>query len=151
MTAPPNAPPAAERFPRHLRLWVDAICLATGADQEHLLNACINHAIDEWPVELCDIEQLADWTHEGLLRAAMAPKAPPCPEPSDAQHLLTLRTLQMVGKLALATEQALHLGDRKTAIQMLRLTSREWTQFKGNLAIEAALDALGAISKDREA
>lgn len=105
----------------------------------------------EFPHALTEIEQLEDWTHEGLIAAALAPPAPPGSRGEDSSagpeytpsYLITLRTLQLVGKLALACEQALHLKDRQTAVQMMRLMSREWTRFKGQLAIEAALSDFG--------
>ena len=146
------------RIDKHLRLWVDAI---RGEDvkpetAERLLNACICHAIDEWPVELVEIEQLSDWTGPGLLKHAMSAKAPPgiADEGSQGEgtftagFLLTLRQLQLIGKLVSATEQALHLEDVKTAHSMTRLMRREWEGFKGGLALEAAFAALVAMGLD---
>lgn len=139
------------RFDRHLTAWVNAIRSAPSPTfAEGLLDCFARTATEEWPVELTEIEQLSDWTHEGLVAAAMAPKAPPgcAPEGSDAgtytpSFLITVRGMQLVGRLAMACEQALHLDDRKTAIQMMRLMSREWLHLKGEAALDAAMRELG--------
>lgn len=144
------------RFDPALRAWVAAIRSTPSIeDAERLLGCFARTATEEWPTALTEIEQLENWTHEGLLAAAMAPKAPPGAVRTGSEdaltgqgytpsYLLTIRTLQMIGKLALASEQALHLEDLKTALSMMRLMSREWTHFKGELAIEAALDSFEA-------
>lgn len=143
-----------QRFDRHLPNWANAIRSAPSAAFAEGLLECLLREAEDWPTALTEFEQLSDWTHEGLVAAAMAPKAPPgcVPEGSaqaeegrgwTATYLLTLRTMQLIGRLAMASEQALHLEDRKTAIQMMRLMSREWTHFKGQLAIEAALSDFG--------
>ena len=141
----------SNRYDRHLTEWVNAIRSAPSTPFAEGLLACFARtATEEWPVELTEIEQLSDWTHEGLVAAAMAPKAPPgcAPEGSDAgtytpSFLITIREMQLVGKLALACEQALHLDDRKTAIQMMRLMSREWLHLKGQTALDEAMRELG--------
>lgn len=145
----------SKRFDRHLTAWVNAIRSAPSTTfAEGLLECFARTATEEWPVELTDIEQLSDWTHEGLVAAAMAPKAPPgcAPESTPAYDaaaaytssvLLTLRMNQLVGRLAMACEQALHLGDQQTAIQMLRLMTREWRRLRGEAALDEAMRELG--------
>lgn len=139
------------RYDQHLNLWTNAIRAATTPELAETLLGVFAAQITEWPLALTDIESLEDWTHEGLMVHALAPPAPPGSRGEDSSagpeytpsYLITLRTLQLVGKLALASEQALHLEDRQTAVQMMRLMSREWTRFKGQLAIEAALSDFG--------
>lgn len=138
------------RFDRNLTSWVNAIRSAPStAFAEGLLKCFARTATEEWPTALTDIEQLDDWTHGGLIAAALEPKAPGglVPEHSESgsfkpSFLLTVRTVQLVGKLALACEQALHLDDRKTAIQMMRLMSREWMHLNGSAALDVAFGEL---------
>ncbi len=145
-----------DRFDRHLAPWTTAIRSAGNpADAEALLECFALTVTEEWPTALTDIEQLEDWTHEGLVAFSLAAKAPPgcVPEGSASpggegwtpSFLITLRGMALVGRLAMACEQALHLEDRKTAISMMRLMSREWLHLKGENAIEQALRDIGGL------
>ncbi len=144
-----------DRFDRHLARWAAVIRSAPDPAAAEKLLECFAITVNEdWPTELTEIEQLEDWTHEGLIAFALSAKAPPgcVPEGSaspDAgwtpSFLITLRGMTLVGKLALACEQALHLEDRKTAISMMRLMSREWLHLKGENAIEQALREIGGL------
>jgi len=146
-----------QRFDPHLAQWARSIRLApTQSFAEGLLSAFVQQ-VNEWPQALTDIEQLPGWTRDSLLAHVMAPAAPPGAVPESAasstaggftpSFLITLRTLQLIGKLALAAEQAMHLNDRKAAMSMNRLLKREWEAFKGGLALEAAF-ATPALGDD---
>lgn len=68
--------------------------------------------------DLCQVESLPDWTEGTLLAFALEPTAPP---DVDAEDLQAMREMQLIGTLSRACEQALHLGDVKTANAMARL------------------------------
>ncbi len=89
---------------------------------------------------LLDLEQLPDWKHVTLMAWILqAPTPPGC----DAGSLLTLREMQLVGRLALCVEQALALEDEKTAKQVLQLACQTWVRIRGEQALYQALDAIG--------
>jgi hypothetical protein len=144
-----------DRFDRHLAPWTAAIRSAGNpADAEALLECFAQTVTEDWPTELTEFEQLEDWTHPGLVAFSLAAKAPPgcVPEGSASpdegwtpSFLITLRGMALVGRLAMACEQALQLEDRKTAVQMMRLMSREWMHLKGENAIEQALGEIGGL------
>lgn len=139
------------RYDQHLNLWTNAIRAADTDELAETLLGVFAAQTTEWPLALTDIESLDDWTHAGLMVHALKPPAPhgvtkegePDAGNFTASYLITLRTLQLVGKLALASEQALHLEDRQTAVQMMRLMRREFTRFKGELSIREALNEIG--------
>lgn len=145
-----------DRFDRHLARWAAVIRSAPDpAAAEKLLECFATTVNEDWPTALTEIEQLEDWTHPGLVAFSLAAKAPPgcVPEGSASpgcegwtpSFLITLRGMALVGRLAMACEQALHLEDRKTAVQMMRLMSREWMHLKGENAIEQALGEIGGL------
>lgn len=93
---------------------------------------------------LLELEQLPDWKHETLMAWIMRPEVPPgIGVDYDASSLLTLREMQLVGKLALCVEQALALEDGKTARQVLRLACQTWVRIRGEQLLAQALDAVG--------
>lgn len=139
------------RFEQHLSLWTEAIRTSATPELAETLLGVFAAQTTEWPLALTDIESLSDWTHAGLMAHAMAATAPPgvAPEAAPetgtctASFLKTIREIQLIGKLALACEQALHLGDHTTAVQMMRLMKREWLQMRGELALREALECVG--------
>ncbi len=93
---------------------------------------------------LLELEQLPDWTRSSLMAWIMRPAVPPgLGVDYDASSLLTLREMQLVGKLALCVEQALALDDGKTARHVLRLACQTWVRIRGEQLLAQALDAVG--------
>ncbi len=96
---------------------------------------------------LLELEQLPDWTHPTLMAWVMGPAVPPgLGVDYDASSLLTLREMQLVGRLALCVEQALALEDGKTARQVLQLACQTWVRIRGEQVLHTALEHLGDAS-----
>jgi hypothetical protein len=93
---------------------------------------------------LLELEQLPDWKHETLMAWVMGPAVPPgLGVDCDASSLLTLREMQLVGRLALCVEQALALEDGRTARQVLRLACQTWVKIRGAQVLKTALENVG--------
>ena len=88
-----------------------------------------------WPQELTAIEQLPDWKMSTLLAWITAPAAPPG---WDATDILCSRQMALIGALAKASEQAAHLGDRRTAKAMAKLAHQATLNLKGEAALAVA-------------
>jgi hypothetical protein len=98
---------------------------------------------------LLELEQLPDWKHETLMQWLMQPAVPPgLGVDYDASSLLTLREMQLVGRLALCVEQALALEDGRTAKQVLRLACQTWVRIRGEQALHSALANVGDGESD---
>jgi hypothetical protein len=93
---------------------------------------------------LLELEQLPDWTHATLMSWVMiAPIPAGLGVDYDASSLLTLREMQLVGRLALCVEQALALEDGKTARAVLQLACQTWARIRGEQLLSTALERLG--------
>jgi hypothetical protein len=105
------------------------------------------------PSELSQLEELPDWRHGTLLAWALEAPAPPgCPQAWEASGLLVLREAQLLGRLALAIEQALTLGDLGTAHRVAELLSRQWKQIRGAQLLEQsfASQMSGLVEEDED-
>jgi hypothetical protein len=93
---------------------------------------------------LLDLEQLPDWKHETLMAWIMVAEVPPgLGVDYDVESLVTLREMQLVGRLALCVEQALALEDGRTARQVLRLACQTWVRIRGEQVLKTALENVG--------
>jgi hypothetical protein len=98
---------------------------------------------------LLELEQLPDWRHETLMQWIMGPAVPPgLGVDYDVESLVTLREMQLVGRLALCVEQALALEDGRTARQVLRLACQTWVKIRGEQVLKAALENVGDGADD---
>lgn len=87
--------------------------------------------------DLDQIEALPNWADGTLLEFALAPAAPDALD--NAADLKALREMQLIGTLSRACEQALHLGDVKTANAMAGLCNRVLLRTRGAAGLCAAL------------
>jgi hypothetical protein len=92
---------------------------------------------NESATDLDAIESLPDWTHGTLLAHALEPTPPR--SLTNAADLKALREMQLIGTLARACEQALHIGDIKTANAMAKLCNGVLLQTRGVASLVVAL------------
>jgi len=101
------------------------------------------------PWELAEVESLPDWTYETLLDFAIkrlpAPsyqfEGEPYPRVMRAHDLLAGRKYELIGVLAMATEQAWNLGDNKAVKAMSQLCQTAVLRVVGMAALRVALHA----------
>ena len=99
------------------------------------------------PWELAEIESLSDWTYDTLLKFAIDRRsAPSCIQDGltktmRASDLLASRKYELVGLLALASEQAWALGDGAACHAMAQLCELALTRTIGGAALTAAFGA----------
>lgn len=128
--------PAARRH-----RWVRAVRNADLQTAEALLEAYELLLIEPAPGVLDEVEQLAGWRYEDLLRWVInrAP-APTCGVATmQAKDLLDGRQRQLAGLLSLAAEQAWSLGDLKTCKSMARLSNTALIRCIGEPALMVGL------------
>jgi hypothetical protein len=105
------------------------------------------------PSELSQLEELPDWRHGTLLSWVLQAPAPPgCPQAWEASALLVLREAQLLGRLAMAVEQAITLGDLGTAHRVCALMSNQWRQIRGAQLLEQsfASQVSGLVEEDED-
>jgi hypothetical protein len=84
-----------------------------------------------------EVQAVRNWADGTLLEFALAPTPPAAL--TNAADLKALREMQLIGTLSRACEQALHLGDIKTANAMAGLCNRVLLRTRGAAALCAAL------------
>lgn len=91
----------------------------------------------EAPGALDSVEALPDWTYGTLLSWALESPGPKC---LDAGELKAVREMQLIGRLSLACEEALELGDMRTAHAMAELCNTVLQRTRGAAALRVALE-----------
>lgn len=134
MTAPLTADATRLRYARAIRAMRS---LEAGAQLLEAFDVDVLRHVyaDRDTRELRELEQLPDWRRSTLLAHVMAP---PAPSALHAADLLICRSMVLIGKLAIACEQAAKLGDAKTARAMAKLAHGELLMIKGDAALGVA-------------
>lgn len=116
-----------DRYARAIR------CVSTLHTAVQLLEAFEREA----PGALDSVEALPDWTYGTLLAWALESPGPKC---LDAGELKAVREMQLIGRLSLACEEALELGDMRTAHAMAELCNTVLQRTRGAAGLRVALE-----------
>lgn len=101
------------------------------------------------PSELSQLEQLPDWRGSTLLAWALEAPAPGgLGRAFESDGFLVLRQAQLLGRLALAVEQALVLNDLGTAHRVCALLAQQWLQVRGTQLLEQRFGAAGELDSE---